>query len=246
MRGTGYAMLTVRFMVNFYYVIVMAWAIFYIAAGFQKNLPWESCLEDNTALSINSSSLMPDWHSLDCYSKESNVICHEKYGINYTFYNGSCTTNTDYCLAHGVNDSTCNDEVVANIIKDDSIYPSEDYLNGFMLGYIIPGSGGEKYSWDNYGKMSWELTLCLLLSWIMICLSMIGGLQSFGKVAYVVTLSPYVVLTALLAYCATLPGAKDGILYFLTPEWEALAVRMITLDYLHILVLFLYARKMKN
>jgi len=57
---------------------------------------------------------------------------------------------------------------------------------------------------------------------------MIGGLQSFGKVAYVVTLSPYVVLTALLAYCATLPGAKDGILHFLTPEWDALAVRLIT------------------
>ena len=105
-----------------------------------------------------------------------------------------------------------------------------------MLGYIIPGSGGEKYSWDNYGTMSWELTLCLLLSWIMICLSMIGGLQSFGKVAYVVTLSPYVVLTALLAYCANLQGAKDGILYFLTPEWEALAVRSIILNFPYILI----------
>ena len=231
MRGTGYAMLAVRFMVNFYYVIVMAWAIFYIAAGFQKNLPWASCLEDGVVPSSNSSSLMPDWHSPDCYSKELNDECHNSFGTDYTFYNGSCITNTKYCEAHGVspiNTSTCNDEVVADIIKNESIYPSEDYLNGFMLGYIIPGSGGEKYSWDNYGTMSWELTLCLLLSWILICLSMIGGLQSFGKVAYVVTLSPYVVLTALLAYCATLPGAKDGILHFLTPEWDALAVRLIT------------------
>ena len=227
MRGTGYAMLAVRFMVNFYYVIVMAWAIFYIAAGFQKNLPWASCLDDGVEPSINSSSLMPDWHSPDCYSKELNDVCQglENNGNEYTFYNGSCVTNEEYCMAHGFDDTKCDNTTVEEIIKESSIYPSEDYLNGFMLGYIIPGSGGEKYSWDNYGSMSWELTLCLLLSWIVICLSMIGGLQSFGKVAYVITLSPYVVLTALLAYCATLPGAKDGIVYFITPQWDKLAVK---------------------
>ena len=223
-------MLTVRFMVNFYYVIVMAWSIFYIAAGFQKNLPWESCLEDGVTPTLNSSSLMPDWHSPDCYSKELNDICHgldpDVNNQNYTFYNGECTNSTDYCQAHDVN-GTCDETTIDNIIKENSIYPSEDYLNGFMLGYIIPGSGGEKYSWDNYGSMSWELTLCLLLSWIVICLSMIGGLQSFGKVAYVVTLSPYFVLTALLCYVATLPGAKDGILYFLQPEWDKLKVSSV-------------------
>jgi len=37
-----------------------------------------------------------------------------------------------------------------------------------------------------------------------------SGVQSLGKAAYVITLSPYVVLTILIAYVATLDGASDG------------------------------------
>ena len=46
--------------------------------------------------------------------------------------------------------------------------------------------------WDNYGQLRWQLVLCLLLAWILIGLSMIKGLASYGKVAYFITLSPYV------------------------------------------------------
>ena len=40
--------------------------------------------------------------------------------------------------------------------------------------------------------------------------------------AYIITLSPYFVLTALLGYSATLPGALEGIKYFIEPEWDKL------------------------
>ena len=201
-----------------------------MCAGFQANLPWASCLENDQSPTINSSMLMEDWHCPDCYSKELNGQCHDQYGENYTFYNGECTYYQEYCMAHDFDapfnvSNKCNETTtVADLIKVNAVSPPEDYLNGFMLGYTIPGSNGTKRSWDDYGSLSWELSLCLLLSWIVICLSMIKGLQSYGKVAYVVTLSPYVVLTALLAYCATLEGAKDGILYFITPDWESLKV----------------------
>jgi hypothetical protein len=63
---------------------------------------------------------------------------------------------------------------------------------------IYVNSTGIKYDWDNYGGIQWELVGCLALAWAMICLTLIKGIQSYGKVAYVITLSPYVVLTALL------------------------------------------------
>ena len=232
-------MLAVRFMVNFYYVIVMAWAIFYISAGFQKYLPWESCLEHNQIPTLNTS--MPDWHEPNCYVKELGEQCAETY--NSTFYNGQCTSFHDYCSAHGFNPPYLDDDhcdantTVSEVLVKNSIYPSEDYLNGFVLGYTKPNSNGTRHSWDDYGSLRWELCLCLLLSWIIICLSMIQGLQSYGKVAYVVTLSPYFVLTALLAYAAGLEGAKDGIIYFLSPEWDKLAVSHNCL-----LILILYQR----
>ena len=47
-------------------------------------------------------------------------------------------------------------------------------------------------------------------------------MKAYGKVAYVITLSPYFVLTALLVYAAQLPGAMDGVEYYIYPEWDKL------------------------
>lgn len=44
----------------------------------------------------------------------------------------------------------------------------------------------------------------------------------FSQVAYFTALFPYVVLFTLLGRGASLPGAVDGILYFITPKWEKL------------------------
>jgi len=46
------------------------------------------------------------------------------------------------------------------------------------------------------------------------------GIQSLGKAAYVITLSPYFVLTILIAYVATLDGASDGFSFFLEADWD--------------------------
>lgn len=50
------------------------------------------------------------------------------------------------------------------------------------------------------------------------------GIQFYGKIAYFITLSPYVVLTAFMVYGASLPGAADGISYLLSPDWDKLWV----------------------
>ena len=124
---------------------------------------------------------MPDWHEPNCYVKELGETCAEKY--NSTFYNGQCTSFSEYCAAHGFKtpdgDHCDANTTVSDVLVKNSIYPSEDYLNGFVLGYTIPNSNGTRHSWDNYGSLRWELCLCLLLSWIIICLSMIQGLLCF-------------------------------------------------------------------
>ena len=43
---------------------------------------------------------------------------------------------------------------------------------------------------------------------------------NLGKVVYFTTLFPYVVLTTLLAYAATLEGFTDGLEFYLVPDWE--------------------------
>ena len=75
-------------------------------------------------------------------------------------------------------------------------------------------------NWYHWGKVNWKLAGCLLLCWSLVAASLIKGAQSYGKVVYFTTLFPYVVLTTLLIYVATLPGFTKGIEYYLTPDWR--------------------------
>ena len=75
---------------------------------------------------------------------------------------------------------------------------------------------------DGIGVPDWQLVLCLLFSWAVICLILIKGIASSGKVAYFTAIFPYVVLITLLIRGVTLDGAIDGIIYFIKPQWEKL------------------------
>lgn len=44
---------------------------------------------------------------------------------------------------------------------------------------------------------------------------------------YFTALFPYVVLILLLLHGVTLPGALDGIIYYLKPDWSKLAVAQV-------------------
>ncbi|KAG8578178.1 hypothetical protein GDO81_010413 [Engystomops pustulosus] len=70
------------------------------------------------------------------------------------------------------------------------------------------------------GGLNWKMTLCLLAAWIMVCLAMIKGIQSSGKVMYFSSLFPYVVLTCFLVRALLLNGSIDGIRHMFTPKLE--------------------------
>uniref|UniRef100_W8B974 Transporter n=1 Tax=Ceratitis capitata TaxID=7213 RepID=W8B974_CERCA len=75
---------------------------------------------------------------------------------------------------------------------------------------------------DGIGYPSWYLALTLAVSWIIITSILIKGIKSSGKASYVLAIFPYVVLFILLIRSLTLPGAFDGVLYFLKPQWDKL------------------------
>ena len=56
----------------------------------------------------------------------------------------------------------------------------------------------ERIDWGNLGGLQWELVGCLLAAWTMVCLTLIKGVKSSGKVVYFTAVFPYVVLGILL------------------------------------------------
>lgn len=51
---------------------------------------------------------------------------------------------------------------------------------------------------------------------------MFVGIKSSGKASYFLALFPYVIMIVLLVRSVTLPGSVNGILYFVTPQWDQL------------------------
>ncbi|CDQ72404.1 unnamed protein product [Oncorhynchus mykiss] len=70
------------------------------------------------------------------------------------------------------------------------------------------------------GGLNWRMTICLLAAWSMVCLAMIKGIQSSGKVMYFSSLFPYVVLICFLVRALLLKGSVDGIRHMFTPKLE--------------------------
>jgi len=67
-----------------------------------------------------------------------------------------------------------------------------------------------------------QLALCLAGCWVLLFLTMWKGVASSGKVAYFTAIFPYVVLITLLVRGLTLPGAMEGVWFYITPKWSEL------------------------
>nr|WLN44332.1 INE1 [Sinonovacula rivularis] len=96
----------------------------------------------------------------------------------------------------------------------DSISPTEDFYERRLLG--------KTSGIDEPGVLRWDLSLILLLCWIIVYFCIWKGPKSTGKVVYFTATFPYVVLFILLFRGVTLPGAGQGLLYFFEFRWALL------------------------
>uniref|UniRef100_A0A674EW85 Transporter n=1 Tax=Salmo trutta TaxID=8032 RepID=A0A674EW85_SALTR len=83
---------------------------------------------------------------------------------------------------------------------------------------------------DYPGSINWELLLCLAAVWVMVYFCVWKGVKSTGKIVYFTATFPYVVLIILLVRGVTLPGAYDGIMYYIKPDWSKLGEAQVWID----------------
>ena len=75
---------------------------------------------------------------------------------------------------------------------------------------------------DHPEGLQWELVGCLVLSWTLVYFCVWKGVKSSGKVVYFTALFPYIMITALLIRGLTLPGAINGLKFYVTPDFSKL------------------------
>ncbi|XP_055856388.1 sodium-dependent serotonin transporter [Episyrphus balteatus] len=83
---------------------------------------------------------------------------------------------------------------------------------------------------DFMGPVKPTLALCVFGVFVLVYFSLWKGVRSAGKVVWVTALAPYVVLIILLIRGVSLPGADEGIKYYLTPEWHKLKNSKVWID----------------
>jgi len=241
LRGMGYGMVIIPTLINFYYAVVMAYALYFLCMGFTADgkLPWGLCDHD--------------YNSEYCYSLVQAKACNVsddgliKYEV---FYDNNCTSVEDFCEMFGYESNRDNasdftycynytSDLTESILVDNvthRVSASEEYYykhvlqmsvnwslndDGLFKAFVVT-EGDDANSWESWGDVNWKIAGCLLACWTLVCLSLIKGVQSYGKVVYFTTLFPYVVLTTLLIYASTLDGFQDGIEFYIIPKWEKL------------------------
>uniref|UniRef100_A0A671QJD6 Sodium- and chloride-dependent GABA transporter 2-like n=1 Tax=Sinocyclocheilus anshuiensis TaxID=1608454 RepID=A0A671QJD6_9TELE len=83
---------------------------------------------------------------------------------------------------------------------------------------------------EQIGNVRWDLALCLLLAWIICYFCVWKGVKSTGKVVYFTATFPYLMLVVLLVRGVTLPGAKNGIIFYLYPDPTRLTDPQVWMD----------------
>ncbi|XP_012946005.1 sodium- and chloride-dependent glycine transporter 1 [Aplysia californica] len=145
----------------------------------------------------------PDWSTESCYSHKDASECTVVNGSLY--YKQRCYNETEVNIFN-ISSLASN--------KSDRATPSQDY---FEHGILKMSDGI-----NDIGMIRWQIMLCLALTWTLTFLSLSRGVKSVGKVVYFTALFPYLVLTILFFRGVTLDGSKDGIIYYLTPQFDKL------------------------
>ncbi|XP_043791980.1 sodium- and chloride-dependent betaine transporter-like isoform X3 [Apis laboriosa] len=213
LEGLGYCTLVVILLVMVYYMVIVAWTLFYTFLSFLPKLSWAYC--DN------------DFNTNHCYSGLQEIQCQTD-DPETIFYNKSCISASHVCRSFDFEDGNITHcfkagkvELLRNLYT--RILSSEEYFNDYVLG--IRGA-----TWEHFGGVRWELLGCLTLAWIICFLCLMRGVQSIGKIVYFTALFPYAMLIALLIRGVTLEGALDGSLWFIMPKWSTLQSTSVWAD----------------
>ena len=89
-------------------------------------------------------------------------------------------------------------------------------------GFFYQANLGMTDSPFEIGGIKGYILLGLLLSWIFIYFAIWKGAKTVGKVVYATVLIPWFLLLVFVVRGVTLPGAVEGLTYYLTPDFQRL------------------------
>ena len=78
-QGIGWGMFIVSMLIGMYYNVLIAWALFYLCASFNSDVPWRSC--DN-AWNSPACGLVDEYMCTNCTAHNATYLNHACHSIN--------------------------------------------------------------------------------------------------------------------------------------------------------------------
>ncbi|XP_030640666.1 solute carrier family 6 member 6a [Chanos chanos] len=172
--GIGYASIVIVSLLNVYYIVILAWGLYYLLQCFQRELPWARCRHS--------------WNTPNCVE--------DTIRKNKTLWLSANATNFTSPVTE------------------------------FWERNVLSISSGI----DEVGELKWDLALCLLAVWVICFFCIWKGVKSTGKVVYFTATFPFLMLIVLLVRGVTLPGAAEGIKFYLYPDLSRLQDPEVWID----------------
>ena len=88
------------------------------------------------------------------------------------------------------------------------------YFNNTVLQ--LSGSPGQ------LGGFSLPVLIGLLITWLVVIFAMRKGVEKMAKLVKWIVIIPVIILIIMCIQAVSMPGAADGIRYYITPDWSAL------------------------
>jgi len=200
-QGVGIAQCIVSLLVAIYYNVIMAYCLFYIFSSFTSVVPWSYCAKEGTGWGVDG-----DIYSDDLCYAFSNDTPSYTCPADVNNVNKTCQSSSQQYF-----DKAIRGIDKAFTAKSAEAVEGEELVSRTNMTYALTDPG-------NIGNIKWDITLCLLLSWIIVFACLVKGIKSSGKVVYFSATFPYILLICITAYGCTLPGAIDGITTLFKPK----------------------------
>ncbi|XP_008412081.1 sodium- and chloride-dependent creatine transporter 1 isoform X1 [Poecilia reticulata] len=202
-KGLGLASMVIVFFCNTYYIMILVWGLYYFFHSFIDPLPWATCGHP--------------WNTPNC-TQDFRRACHNRSALPTPAASPSSLSSTLPPL-----------NLTSLLLINNSCMETEGLRSPvieFWERKVLRLSGGL----HEPGMISYEMVLCLMATWVIVYFCIWKGVKSTGKVVYFTALFPYLVLVVLLAHGVSLPGALDGIVYYLKPDWSKLGEAQVWID----------------
>ncbi|KAL8591588.1 hypothetical protein ACOMHN_055555 [Nucella lapillus] len=121
------------------------------------------------------------------------------------------------------NTPACVPSVVSNR-SNDSVSSAAEFFNYHVLEV------NKSQGIEDLGNVRWQLVLCLMAVFVIVFFCCWKGTKSTGKAVWFTATLPFFVLIVLLVRGVTLPGAGNGVLYYLRPDFTRLAKMEVWVD----------------